>query len=142
MRKEIASTLGWYLMFIFILSIIFSIVAFQIVDLHKNDIFVKNQEDYLDNISTAIYLLGLTLSMLFVFLNLFKPIRNTILLSFLTFYLIPAGLVFAFYYSEGPNTKMDPVTISSIIFFGVVTFFYLRFLFFIKKKRQSDVASL
>ncbi|MEP6674401.1 MAG: hypothetical protein ABJA78_04575 [Ferruginibacter sp.] len=144
MQKKISGRLALYLLCIFIFSTLFTMLVYQYYNSKSEpEIFGRNEYKSMENMAAAIWTLILTTGTLTVFLNLFRPVRNTILFSFLSFFLFPSALTFAFWYSEdNPATDLYSFYVNTIVFFAVLIFFYIRFVIFSRRLRMSAAATV
>ena len=110
------------------ISSLLTIVAYQIINDRYNYTLEQKQGNFIELLAGIFWILGLTISTLTIYLNLIDRIKTSFILCSLSFYFMPllmSGLVWSFGDHSG---EWISFYVSTLIFLGTLTFFYIKFL--------------
>ena len=116
------------LLFTFLLSSWLTILSLLVFYSHKIGSLEGNSGIILIVIAGILWTLVLSLFSATLFLNIIDQVRNRVLLSFLTFYLLPISMAIVVFIVGRLQSLWQPFLIVTLSFVLVQTFFYIKFL--------------
>ena len=91
----------------FLCSSVLSLVVHFIINMRSYRGLEQKQADFLESIAGVIWLLFLTICSVTVYFNRIKTVRDSVILSLLSFILLPAIAIGAFWYMNRSTRRGD-----------------------------------
>ena len=125
MPRKLSTTLWLVLAKVFFIS---ELLAFFVVRIVESGVSPGiEREQVFESIAGFIWILGLVLCSLTVFFNLFKKVRDNLILRFLSFFLLPLLAIGLFRFSQGTDGDWAGFYIDIGSFLVTHLFFYIQF---------------
>ena len=126
-KKTIAQRLTKNLLFTLLISSGLTFLTVQIIYSKDAGSLEGNSGIAILTIAGVFWSLVLTVSSLTVFFNVNENVRHSLLLSILTFYLLPALVTTIYYLTSDYSEMWSSFFIITALFFLTQTFFFIKF---------------
>lgn len=118
----------------FIISIVLTMIAYQILNSKYNNTLEQKQGNFIESMAGIFWILVLTICALPVYFNNIDAVRKNPILCILSFFLLPTIVSFVFWYLGNHDGKWLSFYVSTIIFLLTFSFFFYRFIILFKNK--------
>ena len=135
MTRNTSKALSSILFKTFLLSSLFTFIAYQIINSSHNQNFESKQGDFIEAMAGIFWILVLTICSLTIYLNLIDRVKNSPILCFLSFFFLPTIVTFIFRLSGDNSSDWFTFYINTSIFLLTLLFFFLHF---IRQKTTSS----
>jgi hypothetical protein len=128
MKKKITLFSTLSLLTVFGISSIVFFFMCQANNAKYADTLEKKEFGFIDMIAGIIWILCLTVSTTTIYLNTVDRVRETRILRFLSFFLMPLTISSLFWFSGDKGTNFDSFYKTTICFLILLAFAYIRFI--------------
>lgn len=125
--RSISKFLSISLFKTFAISVLLTMLVYQVLNSKYTNTFEKKQGDFIESIAGVFWILVLTICSLTVYFNNLEAVRNSPIFCILSFFLLPVAASFLFWYFNNSNGEWTSFFVSTIIFLLTLFFFYYRF---------------